>query len=127
MASLITCAGPAVTCIGEDGHVMVEVVSANCCDQSPEVPFQVSRRSYTNATYVASTGSCGSCIDIPTFASNEIQWLTSAPKKSSPLKVLSTTTISILNNAGLHEGFIAKIGNPINSTLAPIRTTVLII
>lgn len=128
MASLITGTGPTVTCFGEDGHVKEEVAPANCCDQSPGIPFQVSRSSYTDATYVvASTSSCGSCIDIPTLVNNYISKLTPAQKKLTSLKLVPGTTTLISNNVTSHEESIAKPENPVNYTLASIRTTVLII
>jgi len=127
IATLIISAGPTVTCFGEDGHVKVEFAPANCCEPSSDIPTQVSRTSYTNTAYVASTNSCGSCIDVPTLANGVTRSFAPISKKTSSLKVLPATTISILNDVGPLEGFIAKPESPINSTLASIRTTVLII
>ena len=117
-----------VLCFGEDGHVSLEIAFADCCDEYSAASGQVSPDLYTN--YVASTNSCGDCIDIPLPGNCITKRPTSfVPKKTSTLKVLPNTAISIFNidSVSTHEEFTAKLGNIVNYTLASIRTTVLII
>jgi len=116
-----------VLCFGEDGHVSLEIAFIDCCDEYSTVSGQASPDLYTN--YVASTNSCGNCIDIPLLANNVTPRLTPVPKKTSTLKVLPNTTISLFNidSVSTHEEFTDKLGNIVNYTLASIRTTVLII
>lgn len=117
-----------VLCFKEDGHVSLEIAFVDCCDEYSAASGQVSPDLYTN--YVASTNSCGNCIDIPLSVDCVTKRLTiSVLKKSSPLKILPKTIISPSNSdsASVYEEFIAKLGSPVSDTLASIRTTVLII
>jgi hypothetical protein len=117
-----------VLCFKEDGHVSLEIAFVDSCDEYSVASGQVSPDLYTN--YVASTNSCGNCIDIPLSVDCITKRPTSfVPKKTSTLKVLPNTTISLFNidSVSTHEEFTAKLGNIVNYTLASIRTTVLII
>ena len=116
-----------VLCFGEDGHVSLEIAFVDCCDECSTASGQASPDLYTN--YVASTNSCGNCIDIPLLANDVTPRLTPVPKKTSTLKVLSNTNISLFNidSVSTHVEFTAKLGNIVNYTLASICTTVLII
>jgi len=116
-----------VLCFKEDGHVSLEIAFVDSCDEYSAASGQVSPDLYTN--YVASTNSCGNCIDIPLSVDCVTKRLTPVSKKTSTLKVLPNTTISLFNidSVSTHEEFTAKLGNIVNYTLASIRTTVLII
>ena len=116
----------AVLCFGADGHVSVEFAFADCCNEHTTTSDQVSSDLDTNTDYVGSTNSCSDCVDIP----YQVHWFASSTQEQTPtLKILSNTTISLLNSdsTDTHEEFISKNEKLNNYTIASIRTTVLII
>jgi len=59
-----------VLCIGEDGHVAVEMISNDCCKGPLSISNQTSHQSETERQLAATNPSsdddhCGSCIDLP--------------------------------------------------------------
>ena len=103
----------AVLCFGSDGHTEIESAFHERCDDPAHFqPTDQKQLSY-QSDYVKDRH-CEPCVDIPILTDCVIKRLTSIPKKSSPLEILSTTPISISDNVNSHEGFIAKLEKPEN-------------
>ena len=120
----------AVLCFGSDGHVSIKLKPTDHCDEYPGIPVQASPNSCTNANYSESMNSCGKCIDIPLPSNCVTKRITYfVTKKSSPLKILPETIISVStnNNVSTNKERIAKLVNPVSDTLISIATTILII
>lgn len=118
-----------VLCFGSEGHISIEIKSADCCDEFPGIPIQASAYPYGNSSYSESEDPCGDCIDIPLPGSCITKRPTSfVTKKSSPLEILPATIISALaNNSVSTNKECVKFVNHLNDTLTSIRTTVLIV
>ena len=126
---LISNSGAAVLCIGQDGHVAIEVAIGDCCDRYSEASAETSANRHTDADYVASGSSCGNCIDIPLGGDYLTRQANSTLKKPSPFKVLARSATPLYNSdsVGTYEEYVTRLGNSVANSLRSIRTTVLLI
>ena len=117
-----------VLCVGQDGHVAIEVANSDCCDQYLNAPAQTSPNPYTNSDHT-SASPCGDCIDIPLHGDYFTRQPDSTPKKFSSLKTLPRVTFQLSNSDSVstYGEYITKRENSTADTLTSIRTTVLII
>jgi hypothetical protein len=79
--------GMFILCIGEDGHIAIEAAASDCCESlgvtgTPLVAFD-------RGSPQASTGDCGSCVDIP--LSGGLTGALSITKKASLVFVASAS------------------------------------
>ncbi|MBW8035976.1 MAG: hypothetical protein FVQ79_10175 [Planctomycetes bacterium] len=112
----------AVICIGANGHISLELTSADCCDESPAILLSCSIDNQSETT-----DSCGDCIDIPLPGSCESKRLTSfVTKGSSRLNILPQTIIAVYTDNTVSTDK-ERFANHVSDSLFSIRTTVLIV
>ena len=118
-----------VLCFGVDGHIEVEsAFHERCDDPAHSRPTDQNQLSYQSDH--TKDRHCEPCVDIPISGNCVTKRITSfVMKKSSPLKILSETIISVSTNdtVSTNKERVAKSGNRVSDTLTSIRTTVLII
>ncbi|MHC4464251.1 MAG: hypothetical protein ACYS6W_15725 [Planctomycetota bacterium] len=57
--------GMFILCIGEDGHVAIEAAVSDCCESFGVGVTETPLVAFDRGGPQASTGDCGSCVDIP--------------------------------------------------------------
>ena len=118
-----------VLCFGVDGHIEIEsAFHERCDDVAHSQPADQNQLSY-QSDHVKDRH-CEPCVDIPLTGNCITKRPTSfVTKKSSPLKILPETIVSVStnNSVSTYKELIAKLGNPVSDILTSIRTTVLII
>lgn len=118
-----------VLCLGADGHIEFEAaINGRCTDVTANAWAQ-SKVAFTALT--SSEDPCGSCLDIPIFASNGDQQVVVPVKNtSSNLSVSTVAIITIQQPASATiPTHISRIDFPtrINPTLIALRTVTLLI
>ena len=119
-----------VLCFGSDGHISLELLHTDNCDDFPATPVDPQQNLCPDINYSANTDSCGDCIDIVLPGSCESKRLTSfVTKDSSHLNTLPKTFFSVFtdNNTSTDKICIVKPGDPVGDILTSISTIVLIV
>jgi len=123
-----------VLCIGEDGHVAMELVSNDCCRGLPSIPNQTSHQSEIERSAATNPSSdddhCGSCIDVP-FATGISTVCPDSPKIPSIQEQPVISTDPGLTSFSGFESRITLLNSSskpsLHPTLASLCTVVLLI
>ena len=120
----------AVLCIGSDGHIALEFLHADNCDDLPAAPADSSHDLCAEANCSESADACDDCIDIPLAGACEGKaaafFIT---KDTTQLKIQPKIIISAYtdnNNSHNTKHILGALGPP-RDILTSISTTVLIV
>lgn len=118
-----------VLCGGEDGHIEFEAAINGRCTDAQATAWTQSKIAFT--ALASSIDHCGSCLDIPIFASNGDQPIVVPAKSTSPNLSVSTTavtTIQPITYIAVPTNHPLLENSPrINPTLISLRTVTLLI
>jgi hypothetical protein len=114
-----------ILCIGEDGHIAVEVASSDCCTNPPVGTSKADVTIFVDDSH-SEDDDCGSCVDIPLFAGGA--YTLTAAEKENPSHITTAAMgplpVEAIQTSGL--GLVLESFTP-TAYFTPLRSVILLI
>lgn len=113
-------------CIGQDGHVAVEVSDSRCCGHLPRISCLQDAHTLVAAGCLAADDDCGACLDIP--ISSGLAEAVQAPNQAQPdTGPSSSADLSLLDDLSSLESNLDLKLPIVPSYFPPLRSVILLI
>ncbi|MHC4623767.1 MAG: hypothetical protein ACYS4W_07675 [Planctomycetota bacterium] len=116
--------GEAVLCIGEDGHIAIEVAGNDCCGHSASDVSEIHQTAFAG-DYRSGNDDCGSCVDVPLCVGFS-RTIISAKKVNHTPSAPGPASWWTVEPSGLSDlGLVSKSFTP-SPYFAPLRSIILL-